>query len=115
MRLDVGQVLRAKPQTRVAVASTRWKWKYVFANKVKPKLHINVLELAAASLAVGRCLHLCDSQVCLAVLTKGRAASPRWRGGLRRIGARLVAGGLVPAYAFVGSEKNSADAPSRQG
>ena len=124
VRLDIGQVFRAKPQARVGVDSTRWKWKHVLAKKVKPKLHINVLELAAVSLTVrwrmrsrprsGRFLHLCDSQVCLAVLTKGRTASGRLRGGLRRIGARLVAGGLVPTYAFVGSEKNPADAPSRQ-
>ena len=52
MRLDVGQAFRAKPQTRVGVDSTRWKWTHVLAKKVKPKLHINVLELAPVSLAV---------------------------------------------------------------
>ena len=86
MRLYVGQVFCAKRQTRVGADSTQWKWKHVLAKKVKPKLHINVLELAAVALAVrwrmrsrprsGRFLHLCDSQVCLAVLTKGRTASP---------------------------------------
>ena len=108
MRVDFGQVFRAKPQARVEVDSTRWSWKHVLAKKVMPKLHINMHELAAVSLGVLR-----DSQVCLAVLTKGRTASPRLRGGLRRIGARPVAGGLVPTYAFVESEKNS-DAPSWQ-
>ena len=123
VRLDIGHVFQPKPRHRVGVETGRWRWKHVVSKFVKPKLHINALELAVVSLALrwrlrsraraGRMFHLCDSQVCLAVLTKGRTSSAHLRGTLRRIGARLVGGGLVATFAFVSSEKNPADAPSR--
>ena len=62
----------------------------------------------------GRSLHLVDSQVVASVLSKGRCASLRLLLGLRRVGARLVAGGLVVTFAVCASEANPADEPSRQ-
>ena len=117
-------VFRPKAQHHVGIDTTRWKWNHVISHRVTPKLHINVLELAAIGLAVkwrlrcqargGRALHLTDSQVCLSVLSKGRTGSSRLRSGLRRIGARCIGGGLVMTFAFVSSEANPSDAPSRR-
>ena len=85
VRVDIGHVFRPKPQHWTGVETSRWRWNHVISHMVKPKLHINVLELAAIDMAVkwrlrcrargGRVLHLTDSQVCLAVLAKGRTAS----------------------------------------
>ena len=125
VRVDIGHVFRPKPLHRSGVNTSRWQWRHVISHRIKPKLHINVLELAAIDTAMkwrlrcrarcGRVLHLTDSQVCLSAIAKGRTSSSRLRGTLRRIGARLVGGGIVLTLGYTTSETNPADEPSRQG
>ena len=95
-----------------------------FSRSVSSSAHINLLELTAVDISMrwrirsqvrcGRCLHLLDSQVVLAELSKGRCKSPRLLPGLRKVNARQVVGGLLVTFGFVASEANPADEPSRQ-
>ena len=86
--------------------------------------HINVLELKAilsafkwrvrsAAAINTRMLHLTDSQVCLAVCSKGRSSSHHLQRVLDRLSALLVAASAQPYYLYVRSADNPADAPSR--
>eukprot|EP00971_Amphidinium_carterae_P283808 5634794-Amphidinium_carterae.3 len=83
-----------------------WNWKVVLSFRLGGS-HINCLELQAvwAALrwrlrrpgAVGtRFLHASDSQVCLAILVKGRTSSTALSHTLRRINATILAGSLLP-------------------
>ena len=110
VKLDLGLSFRLRPTHRASVQTTRWVWRHVSAHRVRKKAHIRQLELAAVDMTLkwrlrsaargGRDLHLVDSQVVASVLSEGRCASRRLLPGLRRIGARLVAGGLVITFAF---------------
>ena len=97
----------------------------MLASRVKkPRHHINRLELVGVDLAVRwrlraksrtrRCLHLVDSQVALAILTRGRTSSARLTPAVRRIYSRLLASGLSITFAYVRSSLNPADEPSRK-
>ena len=129
LRLDVGQIFRAKPVHRAGIDARHWRWKHTLGVKVKKASHINVLKLRAIGLNLRwrlrkrervdprwalRILHLSDSQVCLSILAKGRTGSKRLLPSLRRISARLIAGSLVLTVGFVSSERNPADEPSRE-
>ena len=61
-----------------------------------------------------RALHLTDSQVALAVATKGRSSSKSLNRLLRKFAALQIAGGVWPLLAYVDSAKNPADGPSRE-
>ena len=123
IRLDLGQSFQSKPSHRVGVRTKRWTWRHVLSRAVKRRAHINVLELVAVDMSLrwrlrsqargGRSVHLVDSQVVLSILSKGRCRSPRLLPGLRRVGARLIGGNLLVTFAFVTSELNPADEPSR--
>ena len=58
-------------------------------------------------------MHLLDSQVATSILTRGRSSSKRLRSVLRRYNALVLAVGAYPLYAYVHSEDNPADVPSR--
>jgi hypothetical protein len=86
--------------------------------------HINSLELHAALLAVhrvatypsspmSRVYLLLDSTVALFALRKGRSSSPELLLPLRKIAAVQLAAGLELLPAWLPSELNPADAPSR--
>jgi len=86
--------------------------------------HINALELRAVLAAVkwrartpgnlnARFLHLSDSQVCLGVLVKGRSSSGQLFAILQRLNHLVLAANFVPAYGYVVTHLNPADAPSR--
>ena len=60
-----------------------------------------------------RVMHLIDSQVVGAMLTKGRTSSSGLRLPLKKHNALVVACGFYPTVAFVHSEENPADLPSR--
>lgn len=124
VRLDVGTIYRPDCFPRAAIDVSRWKWAVSQAYSWVHKEHINILELRAYLQAVRwRCrrpgghsvrfLHLLDSQVVLAVATKGRSSSRRLNNVLRKLSALLVANNLHPLLAWVESELNPADAPSR--
>ena len=128
LRLDIGQIFRAKPLHRAGIDARHWRWQHVLGLKVVKKHHINVLELRATGLTLRwrlrkrarsgcfnalRIVHLTDSQVCLSVLAKGRTGYQRLLPTLRRISARLISGALVLTAGYASSERNPADEPSR--
>jgi hypothetical protein len=86
--------------------------------------HINSLELRAVSTAVRRALSspssirhrlliLCDSQVAVGALAKGRSSSRVLLLRLRPLSALLLSSGLHLATRWLPSCRNPADAPSR--
>jgi hypothetical protein len=86
--------------------------------------HINALEMHAVSLAVhrvatyrapldSRVYLLLDNTVCLFALLKGRTSSVELLLPLRKVAAVALAAGLVLMPAWLPSELNPADAPSR--
>ena len=112
---------------RATVPSRLWKWKVVSGWKwTKKGDHINVLELRAILTAlrwrighkhqVGvRFIHLTDSLVCLHALTRGRSSSRKLRRTLCRINAMLLASSSQALWAYVHTDQNPADRPSRWG
>lgn len=92
VRLDLQVVYRPDAVVRATVGPGRWVWKTGQGQKWRREEHINLLELRAIrrslewrarSASLHLFLHLSDSQICLAVLTKGRSM-------LRKISALCV-------------------------
>ena len=126
VRLDINIPFRPKAWPRAGVRSTMWNWAIVNGFPWKHKAHINALEMHATLNAIKwrarnkhhlhkRFLHLIDSQVCAAILTKGRTGSRRLRGVLKKINALILTCGFSPCYCFVHTDDNPADVPSRWG
>ena len=127
VRLDVNLPYRAKGWPRSSLDPFVWKWRVVLS-VAWPKhqtAHINVRELQAALAALrwraraarrhcSRWLHLVDSQVVAAIITKGRSSSARLQPMLRRWAAVAVAADMYPLIGYVVSENNPADEPSRK-
>lgn len=113
---------------RKAVESKFWKWKVVGSwpfHHLKGKEHINALEMRAFLSTIRwrtransgihcRFFHLLDSQVCLGIVAKGRTASRKLSPIVQRIAALLLAAHSVPFCAYVRTEDNPADRPSRR-
>jgi hypothetical protein len=59
-------------------------------------------------------LHLVDSQVVAAIVTKGRSSSRKLQPILKRWMAVVVAADVYPLIGYVVSEDNPADEPSRR-
>ena len=126
VRLDLQVVYRPDAVVRTTVGlvggfgrrpSPNYKW--------RRDEHINLLELRAiltslewrarsASFHSCRFLHLSDSQICLAVLTKGHSSSRKINHILRKISALCLALNLFPLWAWIASRLNPADGPSRR-
>ena len=102
VRTDLGVPLQMKAAHRVSVDARRWQWRHVLSVKVKRKFHINRLELEGV-----------DSQVALAILSRGRTSSKRFTPAVRRVSARVLAAGMAVTYGFVRSCLNPSDRPSR--
>ena len=126
VRLDVNIPFRPKAWPRAGIRASRWRWAIVHGYRWRFKAHINVLEMQAAlntlkwrarsTANVGkRFLHLIDSQVCAAILTKGRTGSRRIRQTIKKCNALCLAAGFFPAYGYVNTDDNPADIPSRWG
>ena len=112
---------------RKPLPSGWWKWKTALAyrfNHLHGAEHINALELRAVlsmikcratnlNLMDQRCLHLMDSQVCLGVMAKGRSSSFRLSRILQQISALQLAARLLTLGAYVTTDDNPADDPSR--
>jgi hypothetical protein len=98
-------------------------WKVKFAHVWRSQAHINSLELTTFYLALRwvvshpvlscRVFAFLDSQVCLSVLAKGRTSSPRLIVTMRRIACICLATNISITGAYVRSEHNPADFPSR--
>jgi len=125
VRLDAGLIYKPDAAPRTSVDPTRWVWTVGDAYPFKTAEHINILELRAILHALQwrarsslshnkRFLHLSDSQICLAVLSKGRSSSKRVNHVLRRICALCLAMNWYPLWAWVESRLNPADEPPRR-
>lgn len=125
VRLDLGIVYKPDMAPRTSIDPSRWVWSVADAYPYKVGQHINVLELrsilhalewrARSSVSCNqRFLHLSDSQICLAVLTKGRSSSRKLNYLLRRICALTLTLNIYPLYAWIESRLNPADEPSRR-
>ena len=125
VRLDIQQPYRVKAWPRAGVRSGLWSWEIVHGYEwAKPDAHINLFELLAVVNTVKwrlrkaenqgkRFLHLSDSQVVVSVCAKGRTSSRKLIGTLKRYNSLLLAAQLYPMYAFIASEDNPSDKPSR--
>ncbi|CAJ1461453.1 unnamed protein product [Effrenium voratum] len=125
VRLDLQVVYRPDAVARTTVDPRRWVWKVAHSYKWDRREHINVLELRAilhslewrarsATFHSCRFLRLSDSQICLAVLAKGRSSSRKLNRILRKIAALCIALNLYPLWAWIASKLNPADEPSRR-
>ena len=125
VRLTTGEFLTPSLFPRQPIPSIWWQWKTVLAWPWRGRdEHINALELRAFFSATkwrarrwanlkSRWLHLLDSSVCLGVIPKGRTSSRKLSPILEKIDAMSLAAAFYPLTAFVRSEDNPADAPSR--
>jgi hypothetical protein len=126
LRLDFSLPYRSKAWPRASVDPHFWRWREVLSTRWgDSSQHINVRELQASAVALrlrlrgarhhrARFVHLTDSQVCVAALTKGRTSSRKLRGMLRRWNSLCVAGDVYPVVGYIVSEDNPADRPSRR-
>ncbi len=100
-------------------------WETVICHRFHFADNIVILEGQACLLAVRWFLsasnrHGCrvaffiDSQALLGALVKGRSSSNRLNNVCRKITAHVLAGGLRMSWLWIPSDKNPADAPSRQ-
>ena len=124
VRLDIGSLYRPDAFPRASVHPNKWVWHVAHHWPFLLEEHINLLEMRAlihtfewrlrkTSFGDTRAMHLTDSQVALSVAVKGRSSSRRLNLLLRRFAALQLAGGLYPLLAWVESELNPSDAPSR--
>jgi hypothetical protein len=99
-------------------------WATIISSPWQSPEHINVLEVRAVSSAVRwvlshpssirrRLLLLCDSQVTVCSLTKGRSSSRLLLPRLRQIAALVLASGIRLTLQWIPTELNPADGPSR--
>eukprot|EP00438_Fugacium_kawagutii_P001200 Skav225232 [mRNA] locus=scaffold2946:159013:164268:+ [translate_table: standard] len=112
---------------RASVPSKLWKWKTVTGWRwTLGSEHINSLELRAILTSIRwrlehqrqvntRMVHLTDSMVCLHVLSRGRSSSRKLRRTVSRVNALTLVGNLQPVWAYVHTNSNLADRPSRWG
>ena len=125
VRLDIGALYRPDSFPRQSINPNRWSWRVGQSYPFEVEEHINLLEMRALiqtcewrlrslKRARARFLHLVDSQVVLAVSVKGRSSSRALNRLLGKYAALQLAGGLFPLLAWVESELNPADAPSRR-
>lgn len=128
IRILPGGLLDTTSFPRRAFPSKWWRWRTVISFRFRHafgKEHINVLELRAALSAFKwrarksknlgtRFLHLLDSQVNLGAIGKGRSNSRGLASVLEQVSAVLLAADFHPFGAYIRTDDNPADAPSRQ-
>ena len=125
IRLVPGLLYDPSAWPRLSFATADWDWRDVQSYAFKGGEHINILEARAYLNYLRRrnkrpdrhrkrFLHVLDSQVVTAVVVKGRSSAQKLNNVLRRIAGQVLASRSVPFYAWVRSEDNPADAPSRK-
>jgi len=123
VRMTTGTLHNPNCWPRRPIEANLFRWRVVVAYKLTGK-HINALELQAALATLKwrlrssaqvrrRWVHLLDSQVCIAVIVKGRSSSRLLTSILRRYNALMLMGSCQGFYAYVRTHENPADAPSR--
>ena len=125
VRTHTGELQRPNVHPRQEIATNLWHWRTCISFQWRQRGgHINFYEVRAALLALERrlskvsrheskFLHLLDSAVTIAVLTRRRSTSRRLNPTCRRVAALELATGVLPVYGFVRSAHNIADRPSR--
>ena len=126
VRLDLGVPFRPSAWPRATARPYLWTWKIVngYPWREDSDNHINKLELLAVLNAVkwrlrktsaqqSRFIHLVDSQVVGAIVTKGRTSSRKLRGSVKKLCMLTLISECYPAFLFINSEDNPADTPSR--
>ena len=124
VRLDLGVLYRPSAWPRMSIDPAKWVWAQVLSAPWAKEEHINVLELRAGLLALrwrsrradfcsSRFVHLMDSQVALAVATKGRRSAKVLNRVLVRMAALLVCLDVYGIFGYVATEVNPADYGSR--
>lgn len=107
-----------------ALAVKRQRWRCIVSHRWKKPAHINELECRAVDTglrwaltcrgAVGsRILFLCDSQVVVGALRKGRSGSHSLLRRVRCFAARVFALGVRPVLRWIPTDLNPADDSSR--
>ena len=72
------------------------------------------MEIPKTSEEIGmKCVHVVDSQVVLAVVVKGRSSSLQLNRVLKKLNCLLIASGMKLCLAYVSTDQNPADRPSR--
>jgi len=115
----------ALPATSVTSLLSSRHWKVAVSRAWRFQAHINELELRALTTGVlwslsrpsclGRkLLFLCDSQVAVAAVSKGRSSSHPLLRRLRVIASALLASGSRLVVRWIATHINPADAPSRK-
>eukprot|EP00438_Fugacium_kawagutii_P016696 Skav227640 [mRNA] locus=scaffold58:167510:174958:+ [translate_table: standard] len=111
---------------RASIPANLWRWKTAASWRWQGnREHINVLEMCAVLTALKwrlerhqrtkqKFVHLVDSLVVLRSLSRGRSSSRKLRRTVLRIGALLLATKSQAVWAYVHTELNPADAPSRR-
>ena len=123
VRVASGRLTRPILWLRISIDPLRWKWKVILSYPAKGD-HINVAEMNAiltsirwrvrsATNVCRRCVHFSDSQVCISVLVRGRSSSYQLNKTLHRINCLLLASSLSLAFAYIRTDINPADRPSR--
>lgn len=123
-KVDAGVPYSASDFCRRSGDPTLWEWKVLMSYKWKSTGHINALEAIAILDLVRKLGHskanhfqrtllLVDNTTVVGILAKGRTTSRSLRNPLRRTAAVLVASGTRLVVAWVKSEWNPADGPSR--
>ena len=110
---------------RKSVDPEWWRWRKVFGSPwTDNSEHINILELRAFLAGLqwrlrseknihSKALHLVDSWVILGALAKGRSPSQRLGPLITKVSSLLLAASFTLMLAYVRTDRNPADAPSR--
>ena len=124
IKLWNGELLRAISQ-QAPYPAFRWAWQAIASYPWKSPSHINVLELAAfvnfvkqavksKAFLSKRFVHVLDSTVAAAVITKGRSSSKRLNRQLRELAGLLLAADSYPFVVWTISAWNFSDKASRR-
>ena len=125
VRLETGLLMRPSAWPRMGIEPLQWIWRTIVASQWQRGAHINELECRAAYLALRwrarrvsnhghRCLHLLDSAVTIGILSKRRSSAHVLNRVTRKFNVVEIASGIRMSFAFVRSERNPADRPSRR-
>ena len=124
--VSVGASPRSYQKFRNSIPASLWSWREICGWKWPPcDDHINRLELRAIYTTIRwrvlrqkqlrvRFLHLTDSMVCLHVLNRGRSSSLKIQTLMYRLCSLVLATGLHLIPAYVSTNSNPADRPSRR-
>ena len=124
--VSVGASARSYQKFRNSIPASLWTWREICGWKWGPcDDHINRLELRAIYTTIRwrvlrrkqlrvRFLHLTDSMVCLHVLNRGRSSSVKIQTLMYRLCSLVLATGLHLIPAYVSTNLNPADRPSRR-